>query len=215
MKSFVWCVILIVSIPGCFWEMSRALLMTWPRPWSFNHNMHKRAGPVRGPEGFLRWCVGKKTEEEKIWSLKNWNLQKSLVIEGMCKMKRRFSGRHHEAIRVCEYGFNELGNEVIHQFSWVVLQFFQVPFFFLHAFNLGVVVSWTHIFLLLVFPHRKKNHPSTRSRGELLKLQGDFYGAIEDLNVALRLEPKNTMALSSRGDCKRMLDDCQGAMADL
>ena len=74
--------------------------------------------------------------------------------------------------------------------------------------------------LLLVFPHPKKNHPSThmkptRSRGELLKLQGDFHGAIEDLNVALRLEAKNTMALSSRGDCKRMLDDCEGAMADL
>ena len=54
-----------------------------------------------------------------------------------------------------------------------------------------------------------------RSRGELLKLQGDFHGAIEDFNVALRLEPQNTMALSSRGDCKRMLDDCDGAMADL
>ena len=76
-------------------------------------------------------------------------------------------------------------------------------------------------FLSLVFPSSNQTKIATclfskaRSRGELLKLQGDFHGAIEDFNVALRLEPQNTMALSSRGDCKRMLDDCDGAMADL
>lgn len=77
-------------------------------------------------------------------------------------------------------------------------------------------------FCFLVFPLLKQTKriasclfPKARSRGELLKLQGDFHGAIEDFNVALRLEPQNIMALSSRGDCKRMLDDCDGAMADL
>jgi len=88
-----------------------------------------------------------------------------------------------------------------------VLQFFPGSRFFLLNHDL--------FFFPRFSPPQTKKNPKTRSRGELLKLQGDFHGAIEDFNVALRLEPQNTMALSSRGDCKRMLDDCDGAMADL
>ena len=32
-------------------------------------------------------------------------------------------------------------------------------------------------------------------------------GAIDDLDLALELEPRNVVALSSRGDAKRMLND--------
>ena len=40
-------------------------------------------------------------------------------------------------------------------------------------------------------------------------------GAIEDLNKALELDPKNAKAYSRRGVAKLMLDDLKGAMTDL
>jgi hypothetical protein len=43
-----------------------------------------------------------------------------------------------------------------------------------------------------------------RSSGKLAEM-----GAIHDLDLALQLEPRNPVALSSRGDAKRMLLDKQ------
>ena len=52
------------------------------------------------------------------------------------------------------------------------------------------------------------------SRGDVKRMQGDYAGAIADLDRSLQLEPNDALALSSRGDVKRMQGDYAGAIAD-
>jgi tetratricopeptide (TPR) repeat protein len=80
--------------------------------------------------------------------------------------------------------------------------------------------SYYNVFsnFILVFNERlaiSKNAHNYTNRGIFKTLTGDFNSAIEDLNKAIEMEPKNTLAYFTRGNCRYKMIEHIESLPDL
>ncbi len=65
-----------------------------------------------------------------------------------------------------------------------------------------------------LFFDKEKHNDGFRSRGTALSLEGNYKEAIQDLNEAIHLNPKDFKAYSNRGLARIKLEDYEGAIED-